>query len=220
MITPPDPSVHYDLQAYSQRPLDVTTIHGLAIQIQRICIKKQIPWALIGGGAVALHLFTAGHPSADSRASCDLDVAASDLISDAQITWIAPLLAGGMVGKLNNRRIDWLVRKGGHEPLRCLQNRIIATANALPGAPAFPAAKPRWAFPVATPDSLCALKLCLSTRSFRPKDRWDCRLLIDAGLANIDAITWWLRETVSDTHLRDNAQRNLDRLLPLPLLAA
>lgn len=119
MLLPPDSSAFYHPQAtYSHRPLDITTIHGLATQIHRICVAKNTSWALIEGAAVALHL-----------------------------------------------------------------------------------------------------KLCLSSKSFRPKDRWDCRLLIESGLANIDAITWWLRETVSDRQIRDDAQRNIDRLLPLPIAA-
>lgn len=210
MLKPPDSSFIYQRMAsYTHRPLDISTIVLLGQQIHRIAERQQIPWALIGGAAVALHLEAFKHPAAETRCSCDLDVAALEVPSDRHITWISPLLAGGMIGKLGTRRIDWLVRKGAHEPLRFLQCRLIGSAVRLKSG-----------MPVASPDALCALKLCIAPKGFRPKDRWDCRLLIDVGAATISGINQWIAETVSNREIRESSLRNLERLDATPLAAA
>ncbi len=210
MLKPPDSSFLYQRMAsYTHRPLDLSTIVLLGQQIHRIAERQQISWALIGGAAVALHLEANKHPAAETRCSCDLDVAALDVPTDRHLTWVSPLLAGGMVGVLGSRRVDWLVRKGAQEPLRFLQCRLIGSAVRLKSG-----------LPVASPDALCALKLCIAPKGFRPKDKWDCRLLIESGAATTTGINQWIAETVSNREIRDNSLRNLERLDTSQLAAA
>lgn len=220
MLSAPDQSEFYlHASPYALTALNLKDIYRTALLFRNICTERQVSWAIIGGAAVALHLHAVGHPEAEKRVSCDFDVAATEVFEDRRIRWIAPLLGGGMIGTLATTRVDCLVRKGSYEPLRCLQNRLIATANA-PSVNMDPYGRRYWPFPVATPDALCALKLCIDTKSFRPKDRWDCRLLLDTGLANLDGITQWLQETISNRSIRDEAQLNIERLAIRPRIAA
>ena len=209
MLSPPDSTFIYQRMApYTLRPLNLSTIHLLGTQINRIADHEKIPWALIGGAAVALHLQMAKHPAAETRSSCDLDVAATTLPNDRRINWICPLLAGGMVGTLGGQRIDWLVRKGADEPLRYMHCRLIASATRTGDG-----------IPVAAADALCALKLSIPPRAFRPKDRWDCRLLLEVGAASIDGIALWIKETVTNKSVREDAQRNISQLTPQSVAA-
>jgi len=197
------------MEADADRPLNLSTIRLLCQQVSRIAERHHIPWSLIGGAAVALHLGALNHPAAETRCSCDLDVAALDVPNGTPIKWVSPLLAGGMIGKLSGKRIDWLVRKGAHEPLRFLQCRLIGSST-----PMFNG------IPVAPPDALCALKLCIAPKGFRPKDRWDCRLLLAVGAATIPGITEWIEKTVSNREIRDYSLRNLTQIEALHLTAA
>jgi len=196
-----DSALYYCLAKSSRRPLSLSEATLISAQIANIAKRHQIAWAVIGGAAVALHLESINHPAAWSRTSSDFDIAASETPRDPRIRWGAPLVAGGRVGILSQRRIDWLVRHDANDPLRALQSRLIWAASTVNNSIMLPPA-----------DAICALKVCLSERAFRPKDYVDCRLLMEAKLATNDGITAWLQQTISNKTTRRYACANLARI--------
>jgi hypothetical protein len=190
-------------------PLAIPEILLLAQTIDSIARRHALGWCVIGGAAVSLHLASCNHPDANGRSSFDFDLAADTTVDDLQIRWIGRLNAGGYSGICLGRRVDWTIRSGPNDPLRVLYRRTISSA------------KPTNAkIPLAPASALVAMKICLPRSAMRPKDRWDCRLLLNSGLATTKEVEAWISQTVTNMSVLKEASLNLQNISLNPLMAA